>query len=144
MPTSTERYAVDTSVAVAALDAAHAAHDVCRLAVQSRRPGLAGHAAFESLSVLTRMPGQLGIDASAASDIIGRVFPVVHWMDSETSAKLLARVGAVGLIGGALYDALVGEAARVNGCVLLTRDMRARRTYDLLGVRYELVGLDGG
>lgn len=37
---------------------------------------------------------------------------------------------------------LVGEAARINECVLLTRDMRAKRTYDLLGVSYELIGLD--
>lgn len=142
MPTSAERYAVDTSVAVAALDSAHAAHHVCRRAVQSRHPGLAGHAAFETLSVLTRMPGQLSIDASAASDIISRVFPVVHWLGSEASAKLLSRLGVVGITGGAIYDALVGEAARIHGCVLLTRDMRARRTYDLLGVEHEVLGLD--
>jgi len=142
MPTSTERYAVDTSVAVAALDAAHGAHDVCRLAVQRRQPGLAGHAAFETLSVLTRMPGQLSIDALDASDIVGQVFPTVYWLDAKASAKLLSRLGAIGITGGAIYDALVGEAARMSGCVLLTRDMRARRTYDLLGVHYELLGLD--
>jgi hypothetical protein len=39
-----------------------------------------------------------------------------------------------------VYDALVGEAARQDGRVLLTRDLRASRTYELLGVRYELVG----
>ena len=38
-----------------------------------------------------------------------------------------------------VYDALVGEAARQDGRTLLTRDARACRTYDLLGVRYELV-----
>lgn len=36
--------------------------------------------------------------------------------------------------------ALVGEAARVHGLTLLTRDRRAVRTYDLLGVHYEMVG----
>jgi len=142
MPTSAERYAVDTSVAVAALDSAHAAHRMCRLAVQSRQPGLAGHAAFETLSVLTRMPGQLSIDASAASDLLQRVFPVVHWLNSEASAKLLSRLGTVGITGGAIYDALVAEAARTHRCVLLTRDMRAKRTYDLIGVEYEVLGLD--
>ena len=35
--------------------------------------------------------------------------------------------------------ALVGEAARTNQCRLLTRDLRARRTYDLLGVEYDFV-----
>jgi len=142
MPTSADRYAVDTSVAVAALDSAHAAHDVCRRTVQSRHPGLAGHAAFETLSVLTRMPGQLSIDASAASDVMQRVFPTVYWLDQVAAAHLLSRLGAVGITGGAIYDALVGEAARIHGCVLLTRDMRARRAYDLLGVEYEVLGLD--
>ena len=59
-----------------------------------------------------------------------------------SSAGLLRRLGTVGIAGGAIYDALVGEAARINECVLLTRDMRAKRTYDLLGVSYELIGLD--
>lgn len=142
MPTSPDRYAVDTSVAVAALDAAHAAHEPCRRAVQLRRPGLAGHAAFETFSVLTRLPGRLSIDAPTAADLVHRVFPLVYWLAPEAAHQLLARIGVVGLRGGAVYDALVGEAARVHGCVLLTRDMRAQRTYDLLGVHYEMVGID--
>ena len=142
MPTSARRYAVDTSVAIAALDAAHAAHEICHRAVQARRPGLAGHAAFETMSVLTRMPGQLSIEATIAGELIGRVFPTVYWLDDTSSAGLLRRLGTVGIAGGAIYDALVGEAARINECVLLTRDMRAKRTYDLLGVSYELIGLD--
>ncbi|MGB6058040.1 MAG: hypothetical protein WBF71_07225 [Microthrixaceae bacterium] len=36
-------------------------------------------------------------------------------------------------------DALVGEAARVNGRVLLTRDRRAVPTYEHLGVHHILV-----
>jgi len=47
----------------------------------------------------------------------------------------------VGITGGGVYDALVGEAARTNGRRLLTRDHRARRTYELLGVDYSLVGI---
>ncbi len=139
MPTSVDRYAVDTSVAVAALDAGHAAHGMSREAVQLHRPGLAGHAAFETLSVLTRMPGPLAIDAPTATDIIARVFPTVHWLEPEAARSLLVRLGPVGITGGAVYDALVGEAARLNGCRLLTRDQRARRTYDLLGVDYEMI-----
>jgi predicted nucleic acid-binding protein len=140
MPTNAERYAVDTSVAVAALDAAHAAHAPCRAKVQALRPGLAGHAAFETYSVLTRMPGQLGIDGPTAADLIARVFPAVYWLDPESSAELVARLGTVGITGGAVYDAMVGSAALANGCRLLTRDHRARRTYALLGVDHEFVG----
>lgn len=54
-----EVWAVATSVAVAALDAAHAAHTPCHAAVVERRPRLAGHAALEAFSVLTRMPGAM-------------------------------------------------------------------------------------
>lgn len=148
MPTSAkpaaQRWAVDTSVAVAAVDASHTAHEVCRKVVVERRPGLAGHAAFETYSVLTRMPGELAVDSSTALTLLDRVFPVVHWLDPGAVHPLLARLGQVGIVGGAVYDALVGEAARINDCTLLTRDLRARRTYDILGVTYELVGANNG
>lgn len=145
MPTSGDRpdgdrCCVDTSVAVAALDAAHAAHTVCRDLVRERRPSLAGHAAFETYSVLTRMPGPLSVDAPTAADILAQVFPNVRWLAPEHAAGLLVRCGVIGITGGAIYDALVAEAARTNGCVLFTRDQRARRTYDLIGVDYEQVG----
>ncbi len=139
MPTNAERFAVDTSVAVAALDAGHAAHGACLAIVRERRPGLAGHAAFETFSVLTRMPGSLSIDAPTATDLISRVFPTTYWLDAIASETLLAALGRIGIIGGAVYDALVGQAAKANGVRLLTRDQRARRTYDLLGVDYELL-----
>jgi PIN domain len=141
MATSADRWAVDTSVAVAALDSAHAAHVPCREVVSLHRPALAGHAAFETYSVLTRMPGALALDGPTADSIIATTFPTVCWLTYEASGRLLRRVGAIGIVGGAIYDALVGEAARVGRLRLLTRDLRARRTYDLLGVDYELVGL---
>ena len=139
MATSAERWAVDTSVAVAALDAGHAAHARCRSVVQQRRPCLSGHAAFETFSVLTRMPGQLVVDGPTAGLIINRVFPDVCWLDHDGATSLLQRLGPVGITGGAVYDALVGEAARANSRRLLTRDQRARRTYDLVGVDYQFV-----
>ncbi|MEM1332182.1 MAG: type II toxin-antitoxin system VapC family toxin [Actinomycetota bacterium] len=140
MPISGSGAAIDTSVAVAALDAAHAAHDACREAVRERRPALAGHAAFETHSVLTRLPGPQAVSTAIAADLIARVFPDVAWLGSEDATALLRRLGVAGVSGGAVYDALVGEAARVNGLVLLTRDRRAQRTYDLLGVDHEFVG----
>lgn len=139
MPSNADGYAVDTSVAVAALDAGHAAHVVCRAAVVERRPALAGHAAFETYAVLTRMPGQLAIDPPTAALVIAQLYPTTCWLDAETARSLLARCGPLGITGGAIYDALVAEAARVDGRRLLTRDLRARRTYDLVGVDYELV-----
>lgn len=141
MPTSADAWAVDTSVAVAAIDGAHAAHRPCRDAMLARRPALAGHAAFETFSVLTRMPGQLAVDAPVAIDVIDRLFPERCWIDAAQARELLTRCGALGIRGGAVYDGLVGESASLAGRTLLTRDLRARRTYDLLGIEYELVGL---
>ena len=140
MATNAERWAADTSVAVAALDGSHAAHDLCRESVRARRPALSGHAAFETFSVLTRLPGPLTVDAPTAQRVIEAVFPVTCWLDHDAATDLLRRLAVVGVTGGAVYDALVGEAARVNDCRLLTRDLRARRTYDLLGVDYHFVG----
>ena len=139
MPTSGDRFAVDTSVAVAALDASHAAHLVCRAAVRARRPGLAGHAAVETYSVLTRMPGVAALDGPTAASVLRQAFPTVHGLAPGAAQDLLGRLGTLGVVGGAVYDALVGEAARTNGCRLLTRDHRARRTYELLGVDHEMV-----
>lgn len=141
MPTSADRYAVDTSVAVAALDGGHTAHAACRAAVTDHHPALAGHAAFETYSVLTRMPGQLAVDGPTASRLLSRAFPEACWLTRSDARALLDPCASVGITGGAVYDALVGEAARRAGRRLLTRDQRARRTYDLLGVDYELVGL---
>lgn len=139
MPTNADQFAVDTSVAVAALDGSHAAHAVCRVAVIERRPVLSGHAAFETMSVLTRMPGRLNVDPPAAAAAVNRMFPGVAWLGADAAVDLLARLGTIGIGGGAVYDALVGETARSNTRTLLTRDLRARRTYDLLGVDYEVV-----
>jgi len=143
MPTNAEAYAVDTSVAVAALDSGHAAHAGCHEAVKRHRPGLAGHAAFETYSVITRMPGALAVDGPTAAEVLARTFPQVLWMDAGQAAALLARCGPLGIVGGAVYDALVGEAARTAGCRLLTRDQRARRTYELIGVDHEVVDPGG-
>lgn len=92
-------YAVDTSVAIAALDGAHTAHEPCLDAVRRLRPALAGQAAFETYSVLTRMPGSLAVDSATASRLIKRVFPTTLWLSPEHASALLARLGVVGIRG---------------------------------------------
>lgn len=140
MLTSAERrWAVDTSFAVAALDASHEAHVPCRDLARARRPLLAGHAAFETFAVLTRLPGPLRPAPATVGRLLASAFPARCWLTRDEQDQLHRRLPGLGLAGGTVYDALVAEAARVNGCTLLTRDARARRTYDLLGVAYELV-----
>ena len=133
------RFAGDTSIAVASLDVTHTSHASARRAVVAHSPVLSGHAAFESFSVLTRLPGALRLSALEAATALNRAFGVPCWLSGDQQTDLFKRLRSLGVSGGALYDALVGEAARVNDRILLTGDTRAARTYGLIGVTFELV-----
>jgi hypothetical protein len=54
-------------------------------------------------------------------------------------ATLPRVLAPLGIVGGAVYDALVGLAARAAAVPLLTRDARALGTYAALGVDVEIV-----
>lgn len=102
-------------------------------------PALAGHAAWETLSVLTRLPGLLRVTPAVAHDVLRRSFPEGCWLGSDEQAALFDRLPTLGITGGAVYDALVGAAAFSAGRRLLSRDRRADRTYSLLGVDVEFI-----
>ncbi len=126
-------------MAVAALDAGHEAHAACRRALVELRPALAGHAAFETHSVLTRLPLPLRLSPAQAASVLAAAFPEACWLPPEEADRLRETLGTLGVAGGSVYDALVGQAARANERVLLTRDRRAERTYQTLGVPYRFV-----
>jgi predicted nucleic acid-binding protein len=134
------RWAVDASVAVASLDSSHEAHDLCREVLVSRRPALAGHALFETLSVLTRLPAPYRLSPQSAVAVLDRAYPERSWLSRDEQSALLPELARAGLGGGAVYDALVGWAARAAGQVLVTRDRRAERVYRALDVPSELIG----
>jgi predicted nucleic acid-binding protein len=54
-------------------------------------------------------------------------------------SALLREASEKRITGGALYDALVGATAKHAGATLLTRDRRATRVYDALGVTFRVV-----
>jgi len=66
---------VDTSVAVALTVADHEHHDETFDALQGRRLGLAGHAAFETFSVLTRLPAPARRTPATVARLLARSFP---------------------------------------------------------------------
>lgn len=134
-----DRWACDTSVAIAALDPNHQAHAACRAVLIDRRPALAGHAAFEAHSVLTRLPVSLRLAPDVASEVLSSAFPEPCWLTPDQSTELRVELGELMISGGSVFDALVGRAAVSNGRVLLTRDRRAERVYRALGVTYEVV-----
>ena len=134
-----DRWACDTSVAIAALDPTHEAHPASRRVLVDLRPALSGHAVFETYSVLTRLPVELRLTADRALSVLAAAFPDDCWLDVDATRDLRNRLADAGIVGGSVYDALVGQAAAANGRTLLTRDQRAERTYRSLGVGYRFV-----
>lgn len=131
--------AVDSSVLIAALASWHDAHDPCRAAAA----GATGpaHVLVETYSVLTRLPAPHRISGATAGATIAARFPAGKMLvaSPKLQRSIVARLARVGVEGGSVYDGLVGLTAAEHGHVLLTRDTRAVRTYDLLDVPHELV-----
>lgn len=134
-----QRFACDTSIAIAALDVTHRDHAWSVDLVRTRRPALAGHATIETFSVLTRLPPPSRLTPTTASRVILHNFPDACPGPSDTALSLVDRFAGLGIAGGAVYDGLVALAAHEDERVLLTRDQRAERTYRRLAIRFEMI-----
>jgi len=143
MPTSAKaapaEVLVDTSVAVALLVADHTHHAEVMRHLAGRRLGLAGHAAYETYSVLTRMPPPARRTPAAVGKLLAFNFPATRFLGAEAAADLLGRLAGLDLAGGSVYDALVGATAAEHAMTLVTRDRRALATYRALEVDVELL-----
>lgn len=140
MPTDAEPdLLVDTSVAVALTVADHERHDAVMAAVAGATLGLAGHAAFETFSVLTRLPPPLRLAPQAAQRALAANFPASRFLPPDATADLLEALGGRRLAGGAVYDALVVAAAEHHGHVLATGDRRAVAVYRTFDVALRLL-----
>lgn len=124
---------VDTSVVVAGLCTWHPDHEVSRGQLADRPIAIA-HVMVEAYSVLTRLPGRRRVSPDMAIRAIARAFPQpAVGLAEEALLPLLKRLPGLGIFGGATYDALVAETARLAGMPLISLDARAQRTYDALG-----------
>jgi predicted nucleic acid-binding protein len=130
---------LDTSAAIALLVQDHDHHESTFAAVAGRHLGLAGHAGFETFSVLTRLPSSSRLLPSAAQRLLTANFPHSRFLSAERTASLLASLADFGIAGGAVYDALVGATAIEHSLTLVSRDRRALDTYRALGVTVELL-----
>lgn len=139
MPASAEPLLVDTSVAVALVAADHASHDAVSDALVGRELGLSGNAAFETYSVLTRLPGEARRSPQTVAKVLAASFPGTVFLGTAEAASLLASLADRGIAGGSVYDALVGATAVAHGRTLATRDARALDTYRALGVEVLLL-----
>jgi len=137
---ATSEVLVDTSVAVPIVLADHQAHDETLEAVRDERLGLAGHAWFETYSVLTRLPPGARRSPEVVHALLWSDSPATRFLDATACSELSVEMARLGIAGGALYDALVGAAARAHGLPLLSRDRRARATYEMLGIDVRFMG----
>ncbi len=130
---------VDTSVAVALTVADHEHHDRTFDLLQGRRLGLAGHAALETFSVLTRLPPPTRRTPASVARLLAKSFPHSRFLGADATRSLFERLASLGIAGGAIYDALVGAAAAEHGVRIASRDRRALETYRALDVDVEFV-----
>ena len=137
MPTSDDRpeLLIDTSVAVALAAAGHEYRHSTKDAVS----GLSGHAAFETFSVLTRLPPPNRRTPHAVARLLAHNFPGSRFLSAQGAERLHTRLASLGIAGGAVYDALVAAAAAEHGITLATRDRRAAETYRALDIDFELI-----
>jgi predicted nucleic acid-binding protein len=129
----------DTSLVVAAFASWHEAHPVARAAV-ARVDRLPAHVLLETFSVLTRLPPPHRVAPEVVHALLTRQFrqaPLV--LPARAHRDLLDESLRLQIRGGAIYDALIAATARGAGATLLTRDQRARRIYEVMGVDHEVV-----
>lgn len=142
MPTDTDAEAtgsllVDTSAAIPYVLEDHDDHARVIEHVRGRRLGLAGHAWFESYAVLTRLPGGQRRRPADVALLLSDNFPESAFLDEVAARDLGPELAGLNVSGGSVYDALVAAAARHHHRPLLTLDLRARATYEALGIQTE-------
>jgi predicted nucleic acid-binding protein len=123
---------VDTSVGLPALSELHELHELAFDAVKAHRAGIAGHALFETYSVLTRHP-DLRVTPAQALALLDSTFAHRAVLSKAATSRTLQALAHGSVTGGATYDGLVGATAAEAGLPLLTLDRRARRTYEAVG-----------
>ena len=130
---------LDTSTVVALILEDHEGHASTLDAVRGRRLGLAGHAWFETYSVLTRLPAGVRRSPADVLLILARNFPASEFLGQAEAAGLSGEIARLRISGGAVYDALVGAVTRQHRLALASRDIRARPVYEALGVKIEVI-----
>ena len=107
---------VDTSVLIAAANADHPHYEPSRalvLSLRRRQDACAAHSLAELYSTLTRMPFPQRRNASQAmlfaADIQARLTTIA--LTPEEYFAAIFEYSAMGVVGGAIYDALIARCA---------------------------------
>lgn len=125
--------AVDSGVIVAAFSSWHEVHDRARRAVGQEAVPI-GHALVEAFSVLTRLPAPHRAPAALVGEFLAAVFvgPVLT-LDGPDLRRLVLRLPELSIVGGAVYDAVIGATAAAAGATLVSLDQRAMGVYERVG-----------
>lgn len=110
------RWFFDSSVLVPALlpDHVHHARSFAAFAAASRKnAGCAAHSLAEVYSTLTRCPGKQRLSAESAALLVREIEQrlTLVWLDGDEYFAAIKRVAAMGIVGGAGYDALIAACA---------------------------------
>jgi len=107
---------VDTTVLLAAVNADHVHHRPSRelvLSLRRRHDACAAHSLAELYSTLTRMPFPQRRNANQAmlfvADVQARLTPIA--LTPEEYFTAISEYSAMGVVGGAIYDALIARCA---------------------------------
>ena len=132
--------APDTSVLIAGFATWHEGHESATRAL-NRGVHLVAHTTVETYSVLTRLPPPHRVTPAAVHAYLTDIASGDRYLTLDALAHrgLINHLAERNVTGGATYDALVGLTAKGAGATLLTRDLRAVRTYERLCVEYELM-----
>lgn len=125
---------VDSGVVIAAFASWHESHDLAHRELVAR-PQIAAHSLVEAFSVLTRLPAPHRVPPALAAEFLATAFGdgPLTLAGPELVGLVTRKLPAVGLSGGATYDALIAETVRSAKGVLVTLDRRALATYDRIG-----------
>jgi len=110
------RWFFDSSVLVPALlpDHVHHARSFAAFAAASRKnAGCAAHSLAEVYSTLTRYPGKQRLSAESAALLVQEVEHrlTLVGLDGDEYLAAINRIAGMGIVGGAVYDALIAACA---------------------------------
>jgi hypothetical protein len=101
---------------------------------------LIGQVALESYAVLTRLPPPHRAPSDLVIQFLRENFADrVLVLPARAYMRVLSGVASAGLIGGSVYDAVVGATAAHARATLVTLDRRAATTYANVGASFRFV-----
>jgi predicted nucleic acid-binding protein len=120
------RWFFDSSVLVPALlaDHVHHARSFAAFAAASRKnASCAAHSLAEVYSTLTRYPGKQRLSSEFAALLVQEIEHrlTLVWLDGDEYLAAIDRIAGMGIVGGAVYDALIAAcAAKAKADVVYT------------------------